>query len=237
MLHIVIDGKAVEVSENTTILLAAAQTGIVIPTLCYYGDLMPDGSCRFCTVEVAENGITRFVGACTELCREGMEIKTQSQEVVRIRRMILSLILQKHGKSCFSCERANDCIKRKRPFCNYDNNCYSCPKKEECKLRAYCIEYGVTSGACGDMRKEKPVEDLGCATYDRNRCILCRRCVRMSRQDLSDNSIVAVVGRGDDAQLRWLVNAETSAEYADTIVKCTEVCPTGALVRKEETVE
>lgn len=230
-----IDDRPVEVPTGASILEAAKAAGVEIPTLCYHKDLLPDGSCRFCTVEVQTVGGKKLVTACTERVLPGMRIATHSPQVVETRRFLLSLLLEKHKKSCFSCEKAEDCIHRRRPFCNYDNSCYTCPKVEECKLRAYCIEYGVTSGACGDLRKEEPVNDQSQVfLHDPNRCILCRRCVRACREARGDGRMIAVDGRGSDARIILCLRPEANCGEC---MKCVEVCPTGALVRKEESKE
>jgi bidirectional [NiFe] hydrogenase diaphorase subunit len=88
-----IDGKTVEASEGQTVLQAARQAGIDIPTLCYYEDLVPHGGCRLCTVEITKNNRTRLVASCLYPAEEGLIVKTQSERLLRIRRMILELLL------------------------------------------------------------------------------------------------------------------------------------------------
>lgn len=232
LISIWINKKQVEVPAGSSILEAAELAGVEIPTLCYHKDLMPDGSCRFCTVEVHNAMGSRLVTACTERVLPGMRIQTHSPQVVETRRFLLSLLLEKHRKSCFSCEKAADCVSRKRPFCNYDESCYTCPKVDECKLRAYCIEYGVTSGACGDLRKTEREDTRNpYFIHDPNRCIGCRRCVRACRQARGDGRLFTVDGRGSD--VRITLRPDPGADCADCM-KCVEVCPTGALIRKED---
>ena len=83
MIHLTIDGKPVEVEKGTTILHAAKKVGITIPTLCYIEDLLPDGSCRLCVVEVKNNGRTKIDTACTMQVSEGDEVFTMSEKVVK----------------------------------------------------------------------------------------------------------------------------------------------------------
>ena len=78
MIHLTIDGIPVQVEEGTTILQAARQIGVEIPTLCYLEDVLPDGSCRLCVVEVTNKGRTKFDTACTLRCSEGDEVQTMS---------------------------------------------------------------------------------------------------------------------------------------------------------------
>ena len=82
MIHLTIDGKPVEVEKGTTILHAARKAGIEIPTLCYIEDLLPDGSCRLCVVEVRNNGRTKIDTACTMQVSEGDEVFTMSEKVI-----------------------------------------------------------------------------------------------------------------------------------------------------------
>ncbi len=225
------NGTEVTVPPGTTILEAARTAGIEIPTLCYHEELARDGSCRFCTVEVVRGGTSRLAAACTELCQPAMEVWTESAPVVEVRRFLLSLLLSKHRNSCFSCERAQDCVERRRPFCNYDKNCYTCPRVDTCKLRAYCIQYGVLSGACGALWGERPTDRRNPALiHDPNRCIVCRRCVRACTQVLGDRRNIAVAGRGSATEI-VLLN-QPGLDCA-SCMKCAEVCPTGALVRNE----
>ncbi len=91
MLHATINGVAVEVKEGATILQAAQKYGIEIPTLCYMKDLDPEGSCRICMVEV--EGAPKLVTACSTPLTEGSVIHTESEKVIKSRRMTLNLLL------------------------------------------------------------------------------------------------------------------------------------------------
>ena len=103
MIHLTIDGNPVEVEKGTTILHAAKKIGIKIPTLCYIEDLLPDGSCRLCVVEVKNNGRTKVDTACTLQASEGDEVFTMSDAVIDSRRKTLDLLLSDHNIHCFSC--------------------------------------------------------------------------------------------------------------------------------------
>ncbi len=88
-----IDGKLVDVQKGMTLLQAARKVGIDIPTLCYDERLAPYGGCRLCTVEISSNGRTRLVASCVYTAENGLKVKTESERVIKIRKMILELLL------------------------------------------------------------------------------------------------------------------------------------------------
>lgn len=91
--NLVINGKAVEAQEDKTILQAARDAGIDIPTLCSHSRLMPYGVCRLCMVEISKNGAPRVVASCMYNVEEGLNVETESPRVVKIRKMLLELML------------------------------------------------------------------------------------------------------------------------------------------------
>ena len=93
MIHLVIDGKKIKAKEGSTILQTARENGIDIPTLCYHDALEPSGMCRLCTVEVTAGKRKKFVTACNYPVKEGIEVKTASEEILQIRKMIVELLL------------------------------------------------------------------------------------------------------------------------------------------------
>ncbi len=210
MVHLKIDGIPVEVEENTTILQAARQYGIEIPTLCHLEDVLPNGSCRLCVVEVTNNGRTRFITACTMPCTEGDEVQTKSEQVIKHRKTTLDLMLSDHRVHCFSCEANGDC-----------------------KLQEYCFEYGVDATSYEGKRNDDiPIDDSNkFFTYDRSLCILCHRCV---------NTCQEIVGRGAIDTLNRGFNTKIGAHYlydwdqgiCESCGNCVQACPTGALSMK-----
>jgi len=140
-----IDDKIVEAEEGTTILKAAQETGIDIPTLCYHEQLSPYGACRLCTVEITKNGRTKLVASCVYQVEEGLVVKTESELVQKIRKMVLELLLplaptgpleslaQKYGleRSRFSVE------------------------KTSCVLCGLCVRY------CAEIKKANAIGFIG----------------------------------------------------------------------------
>jgi NADP-reducing hydrogenase subunit HndD len=102
-----IDRRQVKAREGMTILEAARENGIDIPTLCYHQDLTPLGACRICVVEV--EGSRTLVGSCHTPITEGMVIHTRSDKVLATRKMIVELLLASHCGSCYMCDKANIC--------------------------------------------------------------------------------------------------------------------------------
>lgn len=107
MLNITIDGVAVQVPEGTTVLEAAKQAGINIPTLCYLKNINEIGACRMCLVEI--KGAKALQTACVYPVAEGNEIYTSSPAVREARKMNLSLLLSNHKKECLTCDRNKNC--------------------------------------------------------------------------------------------------------------------------------
>lgn len=207
MLHAMIDGVAVEVEDGTTILQAAKQYGIEIPTLCYMKDLTPEGSCRICMVEV--EGSPKLAAACSTPLSEGSVVHTESEKVVHSRRMTLNLLLSHH-----------------------DTNCLTCGKNGACKLQDLCYRYGVDRTTFPGDVFDKPIDDTNeFFTYNPNLCILCHRCVNTC-QKLTGRGTIGTNFRG----FRTMVAPAFQMQWKDTNCErcgnCVQACPTGALQMK-----
>ena len=207
LFSIEIDGIAHQVPRDTTILEAARQIGIEIPTLCYLKGLAPDGSCRLCMVE-AENR-RGLLPACSTPCWKGMVVHTHSDKAVAARRFVLELLLQNHRTDCFSC-----------------------PQNGACPLQDYCYEYGVTptpgNGAPTEARRDASNPFF---SYDASRCILCRRCERTCSQ-LQGRRVLSVVGRGDQMKIGLPFEHDWGQSDCESCGNCVANCPTGALTPK-----
>ena len=209
LIHVTIDGIPIEVEQGTTILEAAEQIGVKIPTLCYLKGLMPDGSCRICTVEIENRGRSKMDTACSAHCSEGDHIQTRSEAVVKARRGILDMLLS-----------------------NHPTNCFSCPSNGDCKLQDLCYEYGVRETSCPGEMSDLPVDDSNpFFTYDPNLCILCHRCVNVCHK-LTGCGAIDTMERGFESVISPPFGMPWSESSCESCGNCVAACPTGALTSK-----
>ena len=212
MLNIKINGMPFSVEKNTTILEACHQFGIKIPTLCYLKDINEIGACRMCLCEV--KGARSLVAACVyPIDREGTEIFTNTPAIQKYRKTTLELILSNHDKKCLSCPRSNNC-----------------------ELQKLCLEYGVDETKFSGEETKYDVDSTTLhLVRNNNKCILCRRCSAACK-----NQYVGVIGannRGFDTEIGCAFNQTLDAVACVACGQCTAVCPTGALVERDDTDE
>ena len=210
MVKLTINGIPVEVPAGSTVLEAAREAGVRIPTLCYLKDINEIGACRMCLVEV--KGARSLVTSCVYPVTEGMEVFTNTPAVQRSHKATLELLLSNHRKDCLSCPRSTDC-----------------------ELQALCREYGVDEYKFGkfDLKPDVDASSIH-LIRDNSKCILCRRCVATCRK----NQFVGVIGpndRGFDSHIGCSFDmplAETSCIHCG---QCIAICPTGALTERDDT--
>ena len=137
-----VDGREVTVGENLTVLEAAQQAGIVIPTLCHHEKLEPYGGCRICTVEVESRGWTKLVAACCYPVEAGLTVRTRTPEIDRIRKMILELLLA-HAPDAFELQAlAKE---------------YGADRDRFEKEASFCIHCGLCVRYCEEVKKKNAV--------------------------------------------------------------------------------
>ncbi len=209
MINLKVNGIAVSVPKGSTILEAARQAGVEIPTLCFMKDKNEIGACRICVVEAT--GARGLVTACVYPAAEGMEVQTNTAKVQKARKTTLELILSTHEKKCLSCVRSTNC-----------------------ELQKLCREYGVEEST---FEGYKPVYELETTTphlvRDNNKCILCRRCVAACQEQYV--SVIGANDRGIDTAIGTPFRLALSDVPCISCGQCTAVCPTGALVEKDDT--
>lgn len=208
---LLIDGADVSAPAGQTILAAARDAGISIPTLCYLDGLSEVGGCRMCLVEL-KTANNRLVPACVTQVEEGMAITTQSERLIKYRRMILELL-----------------------FAERNHVCSVCVSSGACELQRLAQQHGLTHIEFPYRYPRLPVDaSHERFTMDHNRCILCTRCVRVCAE-IEGAHTWDVMGRGIES--RVISDLDQPWGQSDTCTncgKCVQVCPTGALFEKSE---
>jgi len=200
-----IDGVEVKAQAGQTILEAADNAGVYIPRLCALKELSPYGSCRVCTVMV--NG--RPQSACTQPAAEGMIVESQTPKVQDIRKGIIEMLFVEGNHFCMFCEKSGNC-----------------------ELQALAYRFGIAAPRYPFLFPKRELDASHPDIFiDRNRCILCARCIRASR-DIDGKGVFEFIGRG--ARRRLAVNSEALLAGTDAAAtdKAMDVCPVGALFRK-----
>jgi NADH-quinone oxidoreductase subunit G/[NiFe] hydrogenase diaphorase moiety small subunit len=200
-----IDDHDMEVPFGMTILEAAKQLNIKIPTLCYHEDLCVAGVCRVCVVEV--EGQRTLQAACAYPVTAPLRIKTYSPKVRRARRHNLDLMLKHHYGECYSCVRNNNC-----------------------ELQTLAKEYGVDFYRFGHVAKARKEIDKSSYSVvrDMNKCILCRRCVRTCI-DLQEVGVLEAVNRGPHTEIVTFMDMPLGEVICINCGQCINRCPVGAL--------
>ena len=202
---LMIDGRRIEAEPGQTILEAAEAASVYIPRLCWMKKLSPAGSCRVCTVRV--NG--RPQSACTQPVAPGMIVENDTEQLRKLRRNLIDLLFVEGNHFCMFCEQSGNC-----------------------ELQALAYRFGITAPKYPFIFPRRELDATHPDVFiDRNRCILCSRCVRASNE-LDGKHGFGFVGRGKDKRLA--VNAEqglgaTEVEAADEAVAA---CPVGCLLKK-----
>jgi formate dehydrogenase major subunit/formate dehydrogenase alpha subunit len=212
MISLTINGQTLEVPENTTVLKAAEQAGIIIPTLCHHKDLTPYGGCRLCSVDI--QGMRLPATACTMLVSPGMVVQTESPALTRYRRTILELLLVRFYDA------------------GYTHNGKTKPELDS-QFAHWVHYYGIDmkSAMAREPFRQIDSDPNPFIWVDKNKCIMCTRCVRACAE-VQGRFVWTQAYRGYD--LRIVAGADTTMLQArcESCGACVAHCPTGALDNK-----
>jgi NADH-quinone oxidoreductase chain G len=206
LVTLTINGREVQVPKGTLVVEAAKQVGIEIPIFCYHPKLKPVGACRMCLVEIEK--MPRLQTACTSPVAEGMVVTTNSDQVVEAQKGVIELLLANHPLDC--------------PICD---------KGGECPLQDNTFNFGLgTSRFTEDKRtaeKALPLSDR--IVLDRERCIMCYRCVRFHQEIPGDESLAAI-DRGGRTVIGTLEGETYDSPFSGNTI---DICPVGALTSRQ----
>ena len=206
-----IDGKQVTVAKGKTVLQAAIEAGISVPYYCYHPGLAVDGSCRVCIVKIEK--MPKLQTSCSTFCTDGMIVSTRDPETTQARAGVLEFLLVNHPLDCPVCDKGGEC-----PLQDFSYSFGPAESRMDFPRRVFDGE-----GVKADV-------DFGpTLMLNRNRCILCTRCVRFMREIDSDAQI-GIVDRGNGSEIATFRDEGVHSLLSGNLM---DVCPVGAITTKE----
>ncbi len=205
----IIDGIPVEINGEKNLLELIRKIGIKMPTFCYHSELSIYGACRMCMVENEWGGID---AACSTIPKAGMNIKTNTEKLRRYRKNILELLLANHCRDCTTCLNSG-----------------------KCKLQDLAMRFGITGVRFPNTADQPKIDDSSlCITKDANKCILCGDCVRVCNE-IQNVGAIDFAHRGSKMTISTAFEIPIAESPCVGCGQCAAVCPTGAIVVKNDT--
>ena len=231
--QLTINGNNVPFRPGQTILEAAEEAGIWIPTLCHLKGSVPTGACRICVVEV--EGARSLLPACSTPATPGMKVHTETREVVRSRRLVLELLISSGNHNCaVTGELQKSWAAFQLDAMKYDGTDELCPVWGDCRLQDLAFHYQVKAGRFSlEAPSEHPAELLNpLIVRDFSRCILCGRCVQACNE-IQVNRAISYGFRGKQSKI--VTAGDRTLADSDCVFcgECVQACPVGALVEKK----
>lgn len=206
--YMTIDGMPVLIENEKNLLELIRKAGIKLPTFCYHSELSVYGACRMCMVETANGGLE---SACSAPPRAGMEIRTNTERLRRYRKNILELLLANHCRDCTTCS----------------NN-------GKCKLQDLAMRFDIRDVRFPNTApKQQPDDSSRCITRDASKCILCGDCVRMCNE-IQHVGAIDFAYRGSRMEISTAFGKPLSETPCVGCGQCAAVCPTGAIVVRDD---
>lgn len=234
-----IDGIEIKTTKGKRILEAALDAGIYIPNLCALRDIkLPFGACRLCQVQI--EGRRGTVTACSEPAADGMVVSSDTPEINNMRRKILQIMLARHPHTCLTCHRRERC--RPGDICLRlvditEEQCVLCPNNGHCEVQKVVDFIGLDEMPFPYTSKGLPIErDNPYIIRNNNLCILCGRCVMVCQEILGIEAI-AFNRRGPQTFISGAFGKSLADSGCTFCGSCVEVCPTGALVDRDDTLK
>ncbi len=229
-----IDGVEIKTQPGKMVLEAAIDAGIYLPYLCYHPGMKPFAACRMCVVSV--EGGRGYPAACTLPVADGMRVRSESQDVIELRRSVMQMLIAEHPNGCLTCHRIDIC--GPNDVClrhvSVNDRCITCPKNERCEFKDTVRYLGMELESPLNYKYKQIPLEVSDPFYDRdyNLCIACGRCVRACEEVRVDDAICftersgkALVGTSFGSSL-----LESGCEFCGA---CIDVCPVGALVERD----
>jgi formate dehydrogenase (NADP+) beta subunit len=206
-----IDGRDIEAARGTSILNAALGAGIYVPHLCHHPDLPSINACGLCVVEV--EGVENPIASCVNAVTEGMRVTTKTAKIDRLRKLALELILSGHPSDCGTCNKYLNCeLQSLKQYLTI----------EDLKVRTRPKPFPIT--------RDNPL-----FVHDLSRCVLCGRCVRACHE-LRGAGVLFYKKRGKECYIGTAADLSLAESGCRFCGACAEVCPTGAIMDKEELI-